>query len=143
MLERSHAENVGKYLCKQYYTGALAPSSMQVFNSADYFLARCVEIPLEDSKGTRARLSSGWRQLMCGDCAKLNQGSRLGLLGGRADLDELSVDGGILCTNELVLYHEVGQQFSKLFKPVEQATEKKESVVKKKSFNIKLKDKSC
>lgn len=108
-------ENIGKYLCKAYYSGRLGCSQSYKKDSANYFLARCVEKPLEDIKGHRGRTAEVWRKLMSGDLAKLTKDARARVMGGRAKRDgEISIDGGSLCELELLLYVVVGLEFKKL-----------------------------
>lgn len=108
-------ENIGKYLCKAYYSGRLGCSQSYKTCSAEYFLARCVENPLEDSAGRRGRTAEIWRKLMSGDFAKLNQTARSRAMGGRAERDgEISIDGGSLCELEVLLWAVVGLEFKKL-----------------------------
>lgn len=108
-------ENVGKYLCKAYYTGRLGCSQSYKEGSAEYFLARCVENPLEDAAGRRGRTAEVWRKLMSGDFAKLNHVARARVMGGRAKREgEISIDGGSLCELELMLYAVVGLEFKRL-----------------------------
>lgn len=108
-------ENIGKYLCKAYYSGRLGCSQSYKKGSAEYFLARCVENPLEDAKGNRGRTAEIWRKLMTGDFTKLTKDARARAMGGRAKRDgEISIDGGSLCELELMLYTVVGLEFKKL-----------------------------
>ena len=108
-------ENVGKYLCKAYYNGRLGCSQTYKEGSAEYFLARCVEKPLEDAKGRRGRTAEVWRKLMTGDLAKLTQTARSRVMGGRAERDgEFSIDGGSLHELEVLLWSVVGLEFKKL-----------------------------
>lgn len=108
-------ENVGKYLCKAYYTGRLGCSQLYKEGSAEYFLARCVENPLEDIKGNRGRTAEVWRKLMSGDLAKLTKDARARVMGGRAKRDgEESIDGGSLCELEVLLWTVVGLEFKRL-----------------------------
>lgn len=108
-------ENVGKFLCKMYYTGRLGCSQTYKEGSAEFLLARCVEKPLEDAKGNRGRTAEIWRKLMSGDLAKLTTQARVRVMGGRAkNLEGESIDGGSLCELELMLYAVVGLEFKKL-----------------------------
>lgn len=108
-------ENVGKYLCKAYYTGELGCSQTYEKGSAEYFLARCVEKPLEDLRGRRGRTADVWRKLMSGDLARLTTVARARVMGGRAKRDgEMSIDGGSLCELEIMLWSVVGLEFRKL-----------------------------
>lgn len=108
-------ENVGKYLCKAYYTGRLGCSQAYEKGSAEYFLARCVENPLEDIKGHRGRTAEVWRKLMSGDFAKLTKEARARVMGGRAKNREgESIDGGSLCELEVLLWSVVGLEFKRL-----------------------------
>lgn len=108
-------ENVGKYLCKAYYTGRLGCSQAYEKGSAEYFLARCVENPLEDLRGHRGRTAEVWRKLMSGDFAKLTTVARVRVMGGRAKNREgESIDGGSLCELEVMLWNVVGLEFRRL-----------------------------
>ena len=108
-------ENVGKYLCKAYYTGRLGCSQTYEKGSAEYFLARCVENPLEDIRGRRGRTAEVWRKLMSGDFAKLTQAARARVMGGRAERDgEFSIDGESLHELEVLLWSVVGLEFKRL-----------------------------
>lgn len=118
---------IGKYLCRQYYTGHLKCSVSYHTGSPEYFLSRCVEIPLEDTKGTRGRLGVIWRRLVLGDYAKLNQSARSRVMGGRAGRDgENSLDGGSLHELELVLWDAVGEEFERLIREVERERRRSE-----------------
>lgn len=108
-------ENVGKFLCKAYYTGRLGCSQSYEEGSAEYFLARCVENPLEDTKEHRGRTADVWRKLMSGDLAKLTTQARARVMGGRAkNREEKSIDGGSLCELEVMLWVVVGLEFKRL-----------------------------
>ena len=108
---------IGRYLCMMYYTGRLHPSCCYKKRSAKYFLARCVEIPLEKKDNG---LSTTWTQLLSGDLAKLNSSARYRALGGRAQEEDLkdlmSIDGreDFVRENEMYLYFAVGRMFKKL-----------------------------
>ena len=108
-------ETIGKYLCKAYYSGRLNCSLNYREGSAEYFLSRCVERPLEDAKNRRGRTAEVWRKLMSGDFAKLTKDARARAMGGRAKREgEFSIDGGSLCELEVLLYTVVGLEFKKL-----------------------------
>lgn len=108
-------ENVGRYLCKAYFSGRLGCSQSYEEGSANFLLARCVEKPLEDAKGNRGKTAETWRKLMSGDLAKLNHMARARVMGGRAQNREWgSIDGGSLHELELMLYAVVGAEFKKL-----------------------------
>lgn len=108
-------ETVGKFLCKAYYSGRLRCSQTYEKGSAEYFLARCVENPLEDIRNRRGRTAEVWRKLMSGDFAKLTKEARARAMGGRAKRDgEESIDGGSLCELEVMLWAVVGLEFRRL-----------------------------
>lgn len=108
-------ERVGKFLCKAYYSGRLGCSQTYKEGSAEYFLARCVENPLEDARGRRGRTAEVWRKLMSGDLAKLTQTARSRVMGGRAEnREEFSIDGGSLHELEVLLWSVVGLEFRRL-----------------------------
>ena len=59
-------ELTGMYLCKMYYSGALKPSAAYKEGTSKWYLSKCVENALCDSRGIRPQMSAMWRQLMAG-----------------------------------------------------------------------------